>query len=136
MTLGLVLKARAALRRLLEMPNMLQDTRRHIQGAPKTTQDAPKSTPRCPKTPQDASKPLCTSPKGVVMSRRFNRRVASIQVIETIKTRFLENWSKSGFGSILVHFWIRIRILHDKLHLVIGSDPFFIDFEIPFSKTS
>ena len=62
------------------------------------------------------------------LSRRFNRRVASIQLIQIIKIRFLQTWSKSGFGSMLVQFWLRIRILHEKLHLVIGSDPFYMDF--------
>ena len=36
---------------------------------------------------------------------------------------------------VLVQFWIRIRILHEKLHLVIGSDQFFIDLrKLDFSE--
>ena len=36
--------------------------------------------------------------------------------------------AKSGFGLVLVQFGIWTRIQHEKLHPVIGSDPFFIDF--------
>ena len=36
--------------------------------------------------------------------------------------------SKFVFGPVLVQFWIQKRILHEKLHPVIGSDPVFIDF--------
>ena len=37
-------------------------------------------------------------------------------------------FKKSGFGVVLVQFWIRIRILREKLYILLGSDPFFIDF--------
>ena len=47
------------------------------------------------------------------------------KIIKTIKTDISE---KFGFGVLLVEFWIRIRILDEKLHLVIGSNQFFIDF--------
>ena len=39
-----------------------------------------------------------------------------------------EKLIKSGLGVVLVQFWIRIRILREKLYILLGSDPFFIDF--------
>ena len=45
---------------------------------------------------------------------------------------FFHFFSKSCFGVVLVKFWIQIRIQHEKLHLVIGSDEFFIDLEKSF----
>ena len=44
------------------------------------------------------------------------------------KKGFLQKLIKSGFGSVLGQFWIRKRILHEKLPPGIGSDPYFIDF--------
>ena len=41
---------------------------------------------------------------------------------------FFEKLVKSGLGEVLVQFWIRIRILREKLYILLGSDPFFIDF--------
>ena len=51
------------------------------------------------------------------------------------KTKFFKNPWKSGLGVVLVQFWIRIRILHEKLYILLGSNPFFIEFwKIDFLK--
>ena len=52
-----------------------------------------------------------------------------------IKNIKIEIKKKSGFGEVLGQFWIRIRILREKLYIVLGSNPFFIDFrKIDFFK--
>ena len=44
------------------------------------------------------------------------------------KDAIFKNRSKSGFGLVLVQFWIQNRSLQDKLYRLIGSDSFFIEF--------
>ena len=45
-----------------------------------------------------------------------------------LKNIKIEIFLKSGFGEVLGQFWIRIRILHEKLYILLGSNQFFIDF--------
>ena len=40
----------------------------------------------------------------------------------------IEIFEKSGLGWFFVQFWIRIRILREKMYTLLGSDPYFIDF--------
>ena len=44
------------------------------------------------------------------------------------KIKFLKHLSKSGPGLVLGRFGLQIRILHEKLYRVIGSDQFFMNF--------
>ena len=54
------------------------------------------------------------------------------KIIKTMKITILK---KSGFGVVLVQFWIRIRILHEKLYILFGSNHFSLIFEnLTFSK--
>jgi len=48
-----------------------------------------------------------------------------IKIIKSIKIAIFQ---KSGLGAVVIQFWIRIRILHEKLYILLGSSPFFIDF--------
>ena len=49
--------------------------------------------------------------------------------IKIIKNLKIVIFKKSGFGVVLVQFWIRIRILREKLYIYIDSDHFLNDFE-------
>ena len=57
--------------------------------------------------------------------KHLRKRDFYIKLIKNIK---IEIFKKSGFGGVLVQFGVRIRILHDKCYIKLGSNPFFIDF--------
>ena len=67
-------------------------------------------------------------------SKTYKKNDFYIKLIKNIKIEILK---KSGLGWFLVQFGVRIRILREKLYILLGSDPFFIDFrKIDFFENS